>query len=481
MIKRKLLILSLFLLSISLFSCSSSSENVTDDKDNDIEIKEDEEKEVIDYTNAIFASPLGNGTGSMDDPCSLLDGINRLNDTNNALYLYGGTYNFTSSISLGKNGNPESFYKISAFEDEKVTLDFGMDYRKNPPKNGNYNSGIAKGIMIKGTYYHLYGLKVTNCGAHGIHIFGSHNKVENCILAYNGNTGLNISSPSTNPKETWAHDNLVLNCTSYGNYDWDRLDGEEGEDADGFGCKITSGINNVFDGCISYNNSDDGWDLFTKHQTGKIGSVTIRNCVAFNNGYSIDGKELKNGNGFKLGGRVLEVDHFVTNSIAFNNKANGFDDNSNPGTITLKDCTAYNNGAKNYAMGRFTDEINTYNSTWDENGTTYGPIENVPKSHNVFENCASYLGGSTDTFVGYATNCYFYRNNSFHSFTSKQVCNSKYNLGTIYNAHDIFKSRTIDLSDFENIHYIFRNKDKSVNLKGFLDLEDSYSFGAKLS
>ena len=108
MIKRKLLILSLFLLSISLFSSCSSSENVTDDKDNDIEINEDEEKEVIDYTNAIFASPLGNGTGSMDDPCSLLDGINRLNDTNNALYLYGGTYNFTSSNFSGISIPPQS-------------------------------------------------------------------------------------------------------------------------------------------------------------------------------------------------------------------------------------------------------------------------------------------------------------------------------------------------------------------------------------
>ena len=36
------------------------------------------------------------------------------------------------------------------------------------------------------------------------------------------------------------------------------------EDADGFAAKLTVGDGNVFDGCISYNNADDGWDFFAK-------------------------------------------------------------------------------------------------------------------------------------------------------------------------------------------------------------------------
>ena len=432
-----------------------------------------------DYSNALFASPSGGGNGTIDSPCSILEGINKLNSSKNKLYLYSGTYNLNAPILL--RNSTETKYEISAFQDEKVILDFGKDYRKTQNKEGNYNSEKSKGIVIKGNYYHIKGITITNCGAHGLHISGSYNKVENCIFAYNGNTGLNISSGSNSPKENWAHDNLVLNCTSYGNYDWDRLDGNEGEDADGFGSKLTSGANNVFDGCISYNNSDDGWDFFTKILTGKIGSVTIKNSVAFRNGYSINGEELKNGNGFKLGGRAIEVDHFVYNSIAFNNKSNGFDDNSNPGKLTLENCTAYNNGNKNYAMGRFLEEINTYKSTWYEGDTLMGPIEDVPKSHNNFNNCISYKCKSNDTFCGVANNCYFYNTyDKYQIFTNESICNSKYNIGSVINSFNPFESLEIDLSDLDNIHYLYRNDDYSVNLKSFLKLKEAYNIGANL-
>ena len=62
---------------------------------------------------------------------------------------------------------------------------------------------------------------------------------------------------------------LILNCTSY-------LNADKGyEDADGFAAKLTVGNNVVFDGCISYYNADDGWDLFAKVETGSIGMVTV--------------------------------------------------------------------------------------------------------------------------------------------------------------------------------------------------------------
>ena len=61
------------------------------------------------------------------------------------------------------------------------------------------------------------------------------------------------------------------------------------EDADGFAAKLTIGEGNVFDGCIAAYNADDGWDLFAKIETGAIGQVVIQNCVAFKNGYVLDG------------------------------------------------------------------------------------------------------------------------------------------------------------------------------------------------
>lgn len=449
------------------------------EKPDEPEIEEPLEDD-IDYENSIFAAPGSNGDGTIDNPYSLNKALQSLT-TKKILYLLPGVYNMTTAIILASTGDTTSYFKIFAYKDEKVVLDFGKNYLDNLPLEGKYGKETSKGIVIKGSHYHLKGITITHAGAHGMQISGNYNIVENCVFAYNGNTGCNIGGSSSKPYSEWPHDNLIKNCTSYGNYDWDRLDNMQGEDADGFGCKLTTGPNNIFDGCIAYNNSDDGWDLFTKHLTGPIGSVTIKNSVAFSNGYSVTGESMKNGNGFKLGGRAIEVDHYVENCIAFFNKANGFDDNSNPGTITLKKCSSYKNGSRNYAMGRFLDENNTYTSTWYENNTLFGPVENVPKSHNIFEDCISYAGGITDSYSGTAKNCYFYSsNNKYLVFDSLVNCNSKYNKGIEKNMFMPFSSTDIDLDNLENIHYDYRNFDYSVNLKEFLKIKDEYNIGASL-
>ncbi|MDE6613482.1 MAG: hypothetical protein K2K28_02890, partial [Clostridia bacterium] len=147
-----------------------------------------------------------------------------------------------------------------------------------------------------------------------------------------------------------------------------------GENADGLAAKLTVGYGNVFDGCIAYRNSDDGWDLYAKTDSGNIGCVIIYNCVAFENGYleytqadnnarfpkfNKDYTEIFNegddvryfrtrdgdGNGFKLGGSVMEGDVVMYNCLSFNNRMHGVTDNSNPGIISIKNVTSYNNSA----------------------------------------------------------------------------------------------------------------------------------------
>jgi hypothetical protein len=83
----------------------------------------------------------------------------------------------------------------------------------------------------------------------------------------------------------------------------------------------------VFTGCRSWNNSDDGWDLFAANDV-----VTITNCWAFGNGYGSNG----DGNGFKLGGASDgSADeggavHVVTGCAAVGNKVGaGYTRNNN--------------------------------------------------------------------------------------------------------------------------------------------------------
>ena len=89
------------------------------------------------------------------------------------------------------------------------------------------------------------------------------------------------------PINYWPGYSLIKNCTSCNNYDNETY----GENADGFAAKLTVGYGNVFDGCIAYRNSDDGWDLFAKTDSGNIGMVIMYNCVAFENGFILETQE----------------------------------------------------------------------------------------------------------------------------------------------------------------------------------------------
>jgi hypothetical protein len=60
--------------------------------------------------------------------------------------------------------------------------------------------------------------------------------------------------------------------------------------------------------------------LYTKDDTGPIGSVYFENCEASYNGKTENGSTTtdSDGNGFKLGGSGISVDHNKFNCKAFN-------------------------------------------------------------------------------------------------------------------------------------------------------------------
>lgn len=289
-----------------------------------------------------------------------------------------GTYELDARIRIGYSGNYKNPITIkNADPTQKATLSFyAMAF------NGN-----NRGVQIDGNYFIWDSIDICGAGDNGMYIGGSYNTVLNCEFYDNRDTGLQLGrsyAPDLTDPETfkyanidsWPSYNLIKNCTSYNNYDNETY----GENADGFAAKLTVGYHNVFDGCIAYRNSDDGWDLYGKGETGIIGSVVLYNCVAFENGYIMetqaefnakftyvdkeDGQTYSSfnseksednvysyvtrdgdGNGFKLGGSTLEGDATVVNCLSFNNRMHGVTDNSNPGTLSLKGITSVNNSA----------------------------------------------------------------------------------------------------------------------------------------
>jgi len=133
---------------------------------------------------------------------------------------------------------------------------------------------------------------------------GHYNIIEKCTFRENRDSGLQLSRYNTsyNTKDKWPSNNLIIDCLSTMNMDSRR------EDADGFAAKLTCGEGNVFRNCIAINNCDDGWDLYTKKETGAIGVVTLENCQAIGNGYDVNGKDTGgDGNGYKLGDDTASV------------------------------------------------------------------------------------------------------------------------------------------------------------------------------
>lgn len=214
----------------------------------------------------------------------------------------------------------------------------------------------CRGITLSADYWLFDGFDCTGSAVneYGIHLTGSHNRMENLEIYRNGNTGLHISSLSLwDDVDEWPSDNLILNCVSYGNCD------DAYEDADGFACQFTAGPGNVFDGCTAHHNADDGWDFYAKVWLEALGSVTLKNCTAYRNGYLEDGREAGNGNGFKLGGDGMPGGHILENCLSYENKNDGFTSNSCP-DVTLIDCTAIDNGKHNLRLYTKNQENTSY-------------------------------------------------------------------------------------------------------------------------
>ncbi len=235
-----------------------------------------------------------------------------------------------SKVERGIDGTPSKPIKMAA-PNGRAIFDFG---------------GKCAGFIFAGDYWYISGIDCTKSAnaQKGIQVSGSHMTLEDIRTYENGNTGIQVSRYlTTDGFDEWPSYDLILNCTSYSNADLGY------EDADGFAAKLTCGEGIVFDGCISYNNADDGWDLFAKVESGPIGKVTIRNSVAFANGYGVDGTNEGNGNGFKMGGSSIQGAHRLINSVAWGNKAKGIDSNSGP-DIQVYNSMSFNNGSNNVAL-----------------------------------------------------------------------------------------------------------------------------------
>ncbi len=276
-------------------------------------------------SDALYVAPGGDdgASGTETDPTTLVSAIERI-APGGTIYMRGGTYNLSETVHIepGNDGLANDRTELFAYPGETPVLNFSAQ------SEDSANRGIAMG----GDWWHLRGLIVEHAGDNGILLGGDHNIIERVVTRHNADTGLQIARYTAGaPASEWPSHNLVVSSVSHDNVDSD------GEDADGFAAKLTSGPGNVFRHTVAHNNIDDGWDLYTKTDTGPIGAVTIENSLSYENGTLSDGSQASDGdrNGFKLGGEDIPVDHIVVNNIAYDNGKHGFTYNRNLGSMTV--------------------------------------------------------------------------------------------------------------------------------------------------
>jgi hypothetical protein len=297
----------------------------------------------------LFVSPTGDDAndGSMAKPYYSLSKAVARAQAGTTIYLRGGTFNYNATIALAASGTAAAPIKVWAYSSEKPVLDF-----TNQPYGGD-----NRGLLLTGNYWHILGVEIAHAGDNGVKVEGSHNRVERCVFHHNGDSGIQLGfgHETVNPNGELCSYNEIINCDSYMNFDFDS----KGGDADGFACKMHNGKGNVFRGCRSYHNADDGWDLYETDWP-----VEISNCWAFHNGDQTDfdaiylakmGVKMSsysgNGNGFKLGGNGTggnsQGTHVVKNCVSFDNKfrsKKGFDQNSHQGGVLVENSVAWGNG-----------------------------------------------------------------------------------------------------------------------------------------
>ncbi len=325
-------------------------------------------------------------SGTIDSPLEL-DAALALIKAGEKIIMLDGTYLRDSVVQIAETnfGFTDKMKYLEAENDRKVTIDF---------------QGNSAGLDVRGDCWWIKGIRFLHSADKmtGGQLSASDCVIENCVFAESGTTGFQVSGNSADRFAEWPSNNLILNCESYNSID------SSGQDADGFGCKLTVGNGNVFKGCVSHNNQDDGWDLYTKGSSGPIGSVILEDCVSYDDSLYLVTKEnagnptftdingvtktwLTNGqttvvyngadptkytpgekirmspngeksssrNGFKLGGESIYVQHYIKDSYSFGNNSwgivpakgtirsgKGIDSNSNP-AMKVRNVISYNN------------------------------------------------------------------------------------------------------------------------------------------
>lgn len=339
------------------------------------------------------------------------------------VYVKGTSISCSEQIPLSSSNANVEIVGVKNSDGTYPVLDFSA-FRSN--YIGKSTSDSQAGIRITGSQYTIKNLIIEKAPDNGIQIKGSsagNNKVSNCIVRYNNDAGLQITSG--------AYSNTIEYVYSYRNCDVYTLGGN----ADGFAPKLAAGRGNTFYACYAWDNSDDGWDSYDKAD-GLTYDLTYTECACWNNGnpnvftgkYDFDnGKPLDTNmllvelicnksstfaNDYSRGTFSLPTDNFIASSAgtislsswagsSYSGNPNGFKmgsaETTGVCTRTFKNCLTFGHSKKGFDNNNSSVTGHFTNTVAFDNGYNYYVS---PLTIKTFSNGISFSGGSGDKLPG---------------------------------------------------------------------------------
>ena len=188
------------------------------------------DKEYIDndkiVDNAIYVSNDGNGDGSINNPCSIYNAVNKV-EPGQTIYLRGGNYDLTGTVNINKSGTKDNYITIRNYPNEHVCLSTSRDVTKT-------KEYVVMDIQRNVSYLKIEGLEIANITAkNSLGILLSEGGQSHIIIRNNSIHDMKTSITNMNDSSAGANailllgelDSSINNVLIYGNECYNNVTG----------------------------------------------------------------------------------------------------------------------------------------------------------------------------------------------------------------------------------------------------------------